>query len=195
MTKHVLFVCTGNTCRSPMAEAMFRQLLEERGLAHRVTVSSAGLAAFDGDGAADGARRAMADRGLSLTEHRSRRVDSALVEEADLILVMTVSHRERLREAFPHKADRVYTLKEYGGGEDGSLDVLDPFGQDDERYRSVAEEMWELLEQVLRRWEREEGGLSPEQDDNIHSPPGEPDMGQRGTHAERNGTYAGGTGQ
>lgn len=195
MTKHVLFVCTGNTCRSPMAEAMFRQLLEERGLAHRVTVSSAGLAAFDGDGAAEGARRAMADRGLSLTEHRSRRVHSALVEEADLILAMTVSHRERLREAFPHKADRVYTLKEYGGTGDGSLDVLDPFGQDDERYRSVAEEMWALLEQVLHRWEREDGSLSPEQDDNIHSPPGEPDMGQRGTHAERNGTYAGGTGQ
>lgn len=195
MRKHVLFVCTGNTCRSPMAEAMFRQLLEERGLAHRITVSSAGLGAFDGDGAADGARKAMAERGLSLDDHRSRRVDSAIVEGADLILAMTVSHRDRLREAFPHKAHQVYTLKEYGGVKGESLDVPDPFGQADERYRNVAAEMWALLERVLDRWLREEGGGSGEPTDNGHFALGEPGAGERGTHEERNGAYAGGTGQ
>lgn len=152
--QRVLFVCTGNTCRSPLAEVMLRQLLEERGLGDAITVSSAGVGAAAGAPAAESARKVAEERGLRLDGHRSRPVDEEILAQADLVLTMTAAHQELLRRRFPRYAHAVYTLKEYAGVE-GSPDVEDPFGGGDALYRAVADEIRGLLERIVDRWVQE----------------------------------------
>ena len=105
----VLCLCTGNTCRSPMAAALLAARLEERGV--KADVASAGLLGDDMP-ATDKGRAAMAARGIDTSGHRSRRVTAALVRDADLVLAMA---REHVREAVslaPETWPRVFTLKE-----------------------------------------------------------------------------------
>ncbi|MEX2121405.1 MAG: Sua5/YciO/YrdC/YwlC family protein [Pirellulales bacterium] len=143
----VLFVCTGNTCRSPMAEGMFRQLLasrlgcpveqvEERG----AIVMSAGIAAMLGGRPAAEAVDVMSQMGLDLSGHESQPLTEQLVRHADLIVAMTRSHRQAILADWPEAADRVQLLCR-----DGS-DVPDPVGGPAEQYRRCAEQMKPELE-------------------------------------------------
>src|SRR5690606_38943413 len=91
---HLLFICTGNTCRSPMAEAIARALASERGL-DDVTVGSAGVSAVEGSAASDGATLVALERGLDLSLHRARPLTRELLEEADVVLAMGPPHAER----------------------------------------------------------------------------------------------------
>lgn len=116
----ILFVCTGNTCRSSMAAAIAAKLAKERGL--DVTVSSAGLAAVEGEPATPAAVQALAEMGLDLSSHRARQLTAAMVREADLILTMTAEHRDRILRDYPEARGKTYTLKEYvQGPEDPEL--------------------------------------------------------------------------
>lgn len=152
MPEHVLFVCSGNTCRSPMAEALLRHLLREKGMPENVVVSSAGLAAVDGMPATEGARRALAAQGLNLDGHRSQPVTHQVVEPADLILAMETRHRSELKRRYPDKEGVIFTLKEYAGHTGADLDIQDPFGSDDEHYRQTALEIRQVLERIVERW-------------------------------------------
>ena len=118
----ILFVCTGNTCRSPMAEVLMRAELKRRGIAASVT--SAGLAA-DGQPAANNAIAAVAEMGLDLSRHRARPLSPALCEAADVIMVMTAEHR-RLLIAAGVPEDK---LRVPAGG------IPDPYGGDMDIYR------------------------------------------------------------
>ena len=115
----ILFVCTGNTCRSSMAGAIARDLVQKKGWSEeQVMVLSAGLAAVPGAPAAPEAVKAMEEQGLDLKEHRARSITPQLVEEADLILAMTRDHKRRLLAQFPQHRSKIYTLAEYAGEED-----------------------------------------------------------------------------
>jgi protein-tyrosine phosphatase len=147
----VLFICTGNTCRSPMAEGMFRhrvaqrlgckpEEVEDRG----VIVMSAGIAAMMGGRPSPDAVTVMADMGIDLSAHESQPLTEQLVRHADLILTMTRSHRQAILAEWPHAAERTRLLCH-----DGS-DVADPVGGPTEFYRRSAGQIGEQLDDWLK---------------------------------------------
>ena len=149
MAKVIVFVCTGNTCRSPMAEVICQKLLAERlGIPiaelekNGYVVLSAGVAAQNFCPASAQACQVVSQEyGLSLNDHASRLFDPTLVQIADVVFTMTNSHKEALLRFFPELYDRVYVLREDG------LDIADPFGAPASKYLSCAKQ----IENQIRR--------------------------------------------
>jgi len=131
----ILFVCAGNTCRSPMATGILRKLLPEE-LLSRVEIDSAGVGAVSGEPALGGAVEAAAARGVDISRHVSKKLTPELVRKADLILVMERSHMDKVREMCPAKTEHVMLLTELGERPArGDGDIADPIGGTEEVYR------------------------------------------------------------
>ena len=105
----ILFVCTGNVCRSPLAEAYFRRFAPFYGLSS-VEVASAGISPLEGQGVEEEARRLSQEMGFDLSNHRARQLSEELIKDADLVLVMERGQRELLSSLFPQYRDRVKLL-------------------------------------------------------------------------------------
>lgn len=150
--ERIIFICTGNTCRSPMASALFERQAKEAGL--NITAASAGVGAIDGLPASSGARKAMKVYNINLETHTARSWRNSGNESYDLYLTMTSRHRQLIIKENPHLADRVFTLKEYVG-ESGSSDVQDPFGGDDEEYKACAAELDALVKKLIDKLKKE----------------------------------------
>jgi protein-tyrosine-phosphatase len=134
----LLFVCTGNTCPSPMAEALARKVVIERGL-DNVDVMSAGTSAWDGAPASDGALLVGMERRLDLSGHRSQQLTRALVASSDVILTMGPHHLERV-EALGGTG-KSYMLSAYPHRGSSARAVSDPIGGDLDVYRATADEL------------------------------------------------------
>ncbi len=143
---HLLFVCTGNTCRSPLAEAIARRLITDRKLSD-ITVGSAGTSAWPDAPASDGALLVALEHGNNLGEHRARTLSPEIIAGADLILAMGPHHLDRA-EALG-ASNRAHLLTAYASGHPRA--VSDPFGGDLDVYRATYAELEDEIGRLLDR--------------------------------------------
>jgi protein-tyrosine-phosphatase len=134
----ILFVCTGNTCRSAIAEALARKVVIERGLSE-VDVQSAGTSAWDGAPASDGALLVGMERGFDLSQHRAQTLTRELIRDADLVLAMGPHHLERI-EALGG-AGRAFLITDFASRGASARPVNDPIGGELDVYRATMDEL------------------------------------------------------
>lgn len=142
--QRILFVCTGNTCRSPMAEAILKNKNRDG-----IEVRSAGIYAAPGSEASAHTQRVLDDNNIP-HQHQSSQLNKELVDWADKILTMTASHKAAILQQFHGNSGKVFTLKEFTG-EAYNMDVVDPFGGNLAIYQETYRELEKLIDKVLKK--------------------------------------------
>ena len=145
----IMFICTGNICRSAMAHAMFEKMVKEQN--KNVQVYSCGIYAQNGDIPTYEAIETMNEYGINLRNHRATNIRRSRIKEMDIILCATESHKQSVLHMYPKLKEKVFTMKEYAkldnNGQD--MDIKDPWGYDMNVYQNCAREIEECNEKII----------------------------------------------
>lgn len=136
--KHILFVCTGNSCRSVMAAGVFRKLISDR--ADDFAIVSAGISALDGFPATQDTLQVMKDEGVDVSDHRSQRLTLEMIKTADRIFVMEQMHKEMVLRMAPEAKDKIFLLSQFASSHNAAvkeMDVPDPIRMSGHFYKNV----------------------------------------------------------
>ena len=147
--KTVLFVCTGNSCRSVMAKELLEKKLKE-GKRQDVQVLSAGIMLLGGLGATDPTRELLKREGIDVSAHRSQGVTPEMIKQSELILVMEKLHEVKVLELVPEAKNRLFLLKEFAEIKDSQLDIADPIGKPYEYYSQTFTVIKEAIERIAQ---------------------------------------------
>ncbi|MEA3506738.1 MAG: low molecular weight protein arginine phosphatase [Elusimicrobiota bacterium] len=150
----ITFVCTGNTCRSVMAEKIFNRMVRGTEL-ENIESDSSGTAAMPHYRVFGDLKEVIEENGLSADGHVPRMVSSKIMEESDLIIVMTEAHRKNIMERFTGCKDKIFLLSEFAG--EDSKDITDPIGKGIDVYRQTFNEIKEYMNKVIERLNNDPG--------------------------------------
>lgn len=153
MKRSVLFICTGNSCRSPMAEYLLKERLDGSG---GWQSSSAGVASYPGMPISSNAFKALKELGIDASSHRSRSLSQQLIDEAGLIVVMTHAHLNAVCRIYPEATEKCRLMHSFGS-EAQVRDVVDPFGGDSVMYRHTRDELDGAIADLILYLKENEG--------------------------------------
>jgi len=153
--KKILLVCTGNSCRSPIAEGLLRKHLQPEG---EYEIMSAGTAGLEGFSPSPAAIEVMKEEGIDISSYLSKGISKELTEKSDIILVMAGVHKDILLEKIPEAKEKVYLLKEFAGIKDDNKEIHDPIGQSVEVYRRIRDEIKNAVEDIVIKLKSEGEG-------------------------------------
>ena len=153
---NIIFVCTGNTCRSCMAEGLLKEALKDLKDLPNIITASRGISAFDGEPASGHSIKALKNLwDIDISSHQAKMLSHTDAEQADLILTMTRQHRDIIKRLCPQKKTRIFTLKEYVYPDlnpDSSMaDISDPYGMPYDVYEACAKELQECIKLFLNK--------------------------------------------
>ena len=153
---NIIFVCTGNTCRSCMAEGLLKEALKDLKDLPKVITVSRGISAFDGEAASGHSIKALKNLwDIDISSHQAKMLSQTDAEQADLILTMTRQHRDIIKRLCPQKKTQIFTLKEYvyaNLNPDSSMaDISDPYGMPYDVYEACAKELQECIKLLLNK--------------------------------------------
>lgn len=144
----IMFICTGNICRSAMAHKMLEKRIKESNK-NDIKVYSCGVYAEDGNIPTYEGITVMKDYGIDLSSHRATNIYSSNIEDMDVILCATTSHKNNVNNMYPELKNKVFTMKEYAGYPSNDLDIKDPWGYGIDVYKSCAKEIDECIERII----------------------------------------------
>lgn len=145
--KRIMFICTGNICRSAMADGLMKKLAKDNN--KEIEVYSCGIFAEDGDMPTFNAMEAIKEYDVDLKLHRATNIRNSKIEDMDIILCATVSHKNNVINMYPNLKDKIFTIKEYADYDKNDLDIPDPWGYDIETYRFCASTISKCLNKII----------------------------------------------
>ncbi|MBN2246125.1 MAG: RpiB/LacA/LacB family sugar-phosphate isomerase, partial [Candidatus Aminicenantes bacterium] len=151
MKKKILFVCTGNTCRSVMAQALFKKIESDLSFHLNYQVNSAGISAFEGDLPTEQTIQCMAEYGIDVSEHRARQINDEIVRHSSFIFTMTGQQQEYLEKRFPQAKGKIFLFRPFCH-QDGMIknkEVPDPYGKDFQFYESICHQLSDDIRKLI----------------------------------------------
>lgn len=154
MTK-IMFVCTGNICRSPMAHYYMQKKVKDMGLEDKFLISSCGTYAVTGEPATDNAVISMKEYGVNLENHRATNIDDTDIDNYDYVITLTTQHKKNVLHYYPKLDGKVFTLKEFVLDNKKYMDIDDPWGLNIIVYKDTAKEIVENVDKLIEKLIRE----------------------------------------